>query len=114
MAYYNGKIFVATSNTTNGEVSSATRFHYHQEGNIVWAEYAGGSIVKGSLIASVKDGNCLEMRYHHINSDGEIMASTCFSTPKVLDDGRLQMHEKWKWVTGDQSAGESVIEEVRD
>lgn len=113
MALYDNKIFTSTSNTSNGEVSSETRFHYHQKDNIVWAEYNGGSIVKGSLIAAVKEDNCLEMRYHHINTDGEIMAGKCFSKPEVLEDGRLRMHEMWEWVTGDMSSGESVIEEVR-
>ncbi|KAK2603594.1 hypothetical protein QQS21_004175 [Conoideocrella luteorostrata] len=114
MAFYDNKIFVSASNTPNGEVSRATRFHYHQNDNIVWAEYEGGSIVKGSLIARVVQDNCLEMRYHHINADGELMAGKCFSKPEVLEDGRVRLHEKWEWVVGDMSSGESVIEEVRD
>ena len=31
-------------NTDNGEVGADTIFHYHQSGNVVSAEYRGGSI----------------------------------------------------------------------
>jgi hypothetical protein len=44
---------------------------------------------------------------------GEFMAGECHSTPEVLPDGRIRLHERWQWTTGDRSRGESVIEEVR-
>lgn len=46
-----GKTFTSASNTGSGEVGNDTRFRYHQEGRIVWADYAGGAIVKGHLIS---------------------------------------------------------------
>lgn len=36
-------------------------------------------------------------------------SGTCNSTPKQLDNGKIQLFEKWKWMDGDQSEGESVI-----
>ncbi|OAR00735.1 hypothetical protein LLEC1_00218 [Akanthomyces lecanii] len=51
MTTLDGRTFKAASNASNGQVGDGTEFHHHQQGNIVWAEYAGGSIVKGSLIA---------------------------------------------------------------
>ena len=44
---FDNKTFASISNTENGEVGEDTLFHYHQDGNIVTAEYEGGSIVKG-------------------------------------------------------------------
>lgn len=116
---YSGRTFRSASNSANGEVSAATTFHYHQsrtQPHIVWAEYSGGSIVQGNLIATVaQDGsNVLDMRYHHVNVRGELMTGQCKSTPEVLGDGRLRMHEKWKWTSGGQGGGESVIEEVNE
>jgi hypothetical protein len=111
---YNDRIFRSVSNSSTGEVGAETTFHYHQEGATVWAEYSGGQIVRGQLIAiCVADGS-LEMRYQHINADGKLMTGMCTSTPEVLDDGRLRMHERWRWTSGDGSAGESVIEETTD
>lgn len=116
---FNDRTFRSTSNSSTGEVSAATTFRYHQsatEPHIVWAEYSGGSIVRGSLIATVaQDGsNVLDMRYHHVNDKGDLMTGQCKSTPEVLSNGKLRMHEKWKWTSGDQSEGESVIEEVTE
>ncbi|KAF3349810.1 N amino acid transport system protein [Verticillium dahliae VDG2] len=108
---YHNKIFTSASNTANGEVSSATRFHYRQEGKIVWAEYGGGSIVKGFLIATVADDESLDMRYEHVNVGGALMTGRCRSVPERLADGRLRMHETWRWTSGDGTAGESVVEE---
>ena len=109
---YNNKTFRSVTNTTNGEVSSETIFHYHQQDKLVWAEYAGGSIVKGFLIATVQADDSLDMRYEHVNIEGELMTGTCLSRPELLPDGRLRLHEKWQWTSGDQSSGESVIEEI--
>jgi hypothetical protein len=114
MDFYNNKTFASTSNTSNGQVSPQTVFHYHQEGHVAWAEYAGGSILRGTLIATVnKDNNELDMRYQHVDIDGALMTGQCRSRPEVLDDGRVRLYEKWKWTSGDRSEGESVIEEVR-
>lgn len=113
MSLYNGRVFGSAANTANGEVGADTRFHYHQDGKIVWAEYGGGSIVKGFLIATVQEDDSLDMRYEHINRDGELMTGRCHSVPEKLADGRLRMHEKWQWTSGDQSSGESTLEEVK-
>jgi hypothetical protein len=79
---------------------------------IVWAEYAGGLIVKGSLIATVQADGVLDARYQHVNTSGELMTGQCRSTPEVLPDGRLRLHERWQWTSGDRSEGRSVVEEV--
>lgn len=111
---YNNKRFVSYKNSENGEVSSETVFEYRQKDDLVWAGYSGGEIVFGTLIANVVENNCLEMRYQHINKNGELMTGKCFSTPEILDDGRIRLYEKWQWTCGDRSSGESIIEEQFD
>ena len=34
-----------------------------------------------------------------------------FFVPKILDDGKLELAEKWQWLNGDKSEGESVVVE---
>lgn len=111
---YHDRRFQSAANTPNGEVGAGTIFHYRQEGNIVWATYEGGEIVKGSLIATVAAGGALDMRYHHVNRAGEIMTGECRSTPEILPDGRLRLHESWRWTSGDRSSGTSIVEEIAD
>ena len=111
---YDDRRFVSVSNSGSGEVDSTTIFHYHQDGRLVWATYRGGAIKFGTLIANVEEGDCLDMRYQHCNTAGELMTGKCRSTPEVLSDGRVRLYEVWQWTSGDFSQGESVIEEVRD
>jgi len=109
---YDGRTFRPVSNSETGEVGDGTLFHYHQKGEIVWAEYSGGEIRFGTLIAKVLDDDSLDMRYQHVNTKGELMTGICRSTPERLPDGRLRLREKWQWTSGDLSSGESVIEET--
>jgi len=104
--------FRSLANTDNGDVSSQTIFHYRQRGDVVWAEYRGGSVRQGSLIARWTDGDTLEMRYHHITRDNQIKTGRCTSHPEMSENGRLLMYEEWQWTTGDKSSGISVIEEI--
>ncbi len=111
---YDNKKFRSVQNSESGEVGAETVFLYHQNRDLVWAEYQGGSIVRGQLIATADENGVLDMRYQHINADYKLMTGTCVSTPEILPDGRIRLREKWQWTSGDLSAGESVIEEITD
>jgi hypothetical protein len=111
MVDYNGRKFVSITNSGSGEVGAKTVFHYHQQNDVVWAEYSGGNIARGALIAKCDEHGNLDMRYHHVNARGELMTGKCRSTPEVLPDGRIRLYEKWQWTCGDLSSGESIIEE---
>lgn len=106
-----GKVFRSATNTENGEVGTETTFYYHQQKGIVWADYEGGDIVKGHLVANVLESGQLDMRYHHINRRGELMIGTCLSTPELTSDGKLRFKEEWQWLSGDKSSGYSEIVE---
>lgn len=112
MVNYNGRKFVSIENTENGEVSSQTFFEYKQEGHIISATYSGGEIVQGTLIGIVRKDGCLEFRYNHVNSKVEIRGGKCVSTPKILPDGRIRLHERWQWLDTEATEGSSIIEEV--
>ena len=110
---YDGKIFFPVVNADNGEVNEATIFYYRQNGNIVTAEYTGGTILHGHLIALIDaDGN-LDMRYHQVNHQGELRTGICRSVPEILPDGRVRLHENWQWTSGDLSRGTSIVEEKK-
>lgn len=111
MISYHNKIFRPVSNTENGETSGETVFVYQQTGNILTAGYSGGKILSGHLIGLVDDAGNIDMRYHQVNIQGEIMTGICKSRPEVLPDGRIRLHESWQWTSGDLSKGESVVEE---
>ena len=87
--------------------------HYQQMGRIVTFNYSGGWIDSGHLIALVDAEGRLDMRCHPMNDRGEGMTGVCRSTPELLPDGRIRLHEAWRWTSGDGSSGSSVLEEVR-
>lgn len=110
---YHNKYFRAASNSENGEVSTATLFHYRQKSPaIIWATYEGGDILFGTLSGCILPNGDLSFCYQHQNQAGEFMTGKCQSTPKLLADGRIQLHERWQWTSGDQSEGTSVLEEI--
>lgn len=111
---YDGRTFRSVSNSASGEVGDDTLFHYHQYGDAVWAEYSGGNIIIGNLVATCAGDGVLDMRYQHINRNGELMTGECRSRPELLRDGRVRLHEKWRWTCGESSEGESVLEEVME
>ncbi len=103
------RYFTAISNSDTGEVSDETIFAYHQKGNVIWAEYSGGSVIKGFLLGTIDENNNLRFDYRHINTDGESKSGSCNSQPR-FENGKLRFYEKWKWTDGCE--GTSVIEEL--
>lgn len=108
----NNRKFSSVANTENGDVDDHTIFYYQQEGELVWADYSGGSVRRGNLIARWVEENLLEMRYQHLATDNEFRTGRCLSRAEILPDGRLRMHEEWQWTSGDHSTGTSIIEEI--
>ncbi|MFT4771885.1 MAG: hypothetical protein ACJAZC_001368 [Cryomorphaceae bacterium] len=109
---YHNKKFHPISNSENGEVSSELIFHYRQEGNVLTCTYHGKNIVKGQLLGLVDDDGNIEMRYHQVNRNGDLMTGTCISVPEIMKNGKIRLHEKWQWTSGDGSKGESILEEI--
>jgi len=111
MINYNNKQFRPISNTENGETSNETVFLYQQVGCILTSEYSGGKIIQGHLIGIVDEAGNIDMRYHQVNEKGELMTGICKSRPEILSSGKIRLHERWEWTSGDKSKGESIIEE---
>ena len=109
---YDGKKFISKKNTENGEVSEETIFCYHQKEDIIWAEYSGGEIVQGFLVGTVDSNGNLEFVYQHINELHQLRLGRCNSCPQFMEDGKLEIHEEWQWLSGDQSKGTSIIVEI--
>jgi len=106
---YDNKIFTSIENTENGEVNNETVFYYHQNKEIIWAEYNGGLIKKGFLLGLENENGQLEFYYEHLNKNNEIRTGKCKSTPKIIENEKIELSEKWEWTNGDKSIGESII-----
>ena len=108
---YNCRHFVPKSNTENGEIDEKTIFHYFQDKDTFWAEYSGGDVEKGFIIGKAASNGELDFHYQHMNKDDQVRIGKCHSIPHILENGKIELHEKWQWLNGDMSCGESVITE---
>jgi hypothetical protein len=109
-AVIDGKVFAAVANTASGEVGRTTRFHYRQDGRMIWAEYSGGAVVRGYLVGT-RDGDRLDFRYSHLNINLQTANGVCASKLEVLEDGSIRLHETWQWESRPER-GTSVVEEI--
>ncbi len=109
---YDGRKFIPKMDSENGEVSEQTIFTYHQNGKLLWAQYCGGDILKGSLVGTVLDNGELDFVYHHMNREMQVKTGRCHSVPTVLENGKIELSEQWEWTSGDYSKGESLVVEM--
>jgi hypothetical protein len=109
---FHNRRFTALSNSESGQVNAETQFHYTQDGNQLRAAYSGGQIRFGQMLGIVHEDNSLEFLYQHIDIEGNLKSGHCTSTPEVLPDGRVRLHEQWQWNFGSKEKGTSVVEEI--
>ncbi len=107
MINYDGRRFQALG--AGGEAAVAV---YRQSGDLLWGEFSGGETRRGALCGlCAPDGN-LDFTYTTVLTSGEVIAGRCLSTPQVLKDGRIRLHEKWERFGPNASTGVSEIEEI--
>jgi len=112
MISYDNKRFKSIENSENGEVTLETIFHYGQNGDTIWATYGGGTIMLGNIIGKVDQDGKIDMRYQHLSIDGTFKTGKCISTPEILPDNKIRLHEEWEWSSGMEGKGKSIIEEM--
>lgn len=105
-----GRRFAARSDVDGGEVGLDAVFDYHQDGDLIWADYTGGAVRRGYLVGT-RTGDETDFRYVQVNHDGKTASGHCHWELALTDDGRLRMHETWQWESRDGS-GTSVVEEL--
>ncbi|MEU4659115.1 hypothetical protein AB0G32_35150 [Streptomyces sp. NPDC023723] len=107
-----GLVFAPVADQAPGQVGTRTRFTYHEEDGAVWAEYAGGDVVRGHLVGT-RAGDRLDFRYVQLRTDGSTACGHCVSSAVALPDGRVRLTETWRWESR-PGGGTSVVEQVTD
>lgn len=99
-------VFALVDNADVGEVDSSVIFEYSQEGDLVTAEYHGGTIKYGKIIAHHK-GDHLDMLYQCITTDDELRAGKAIAQIIVNADNIIELLLDWEWLNGGQEKGTS-------
>ncbi|MFE7978045.1 hypothetical protein [Streptomyces shenzhenensis] len=107
-----GLVLAPVADQAPGQVGTGTRFTYHEEDGRIWAEYAGGDIVRGYLVGT-RRGDRLDFRYVQLKHDGSTSSGHCESTVGELPDGRVRLTETWAWES-QPGSGTSVVEQIAE
>lgn len=107
-----GLVLAPVVDQARGQVGTRTRFAYHERDGAIWAEYAGGDVVRGYLVG-VRSGDRLDFRYVQLKTDGNTSSGHCASLVTELPDGRVRLTETWEWES-QPGSGTSVVEQVAD
>ncbi|WP_327356717.1 hypothetical protein [Streptomyces sp. NBC_01304] len=105
-----GLVLAPVADQAPGQVGTRTRFTYHELDGAIWAEYAGGDVVRGHLVGT-RAGDRIDFRYVQLKRDGETASGHCVSEVVELPDGRIRLDETWEWESR-QGSGTSVVEEL--
>ncbi|MEU6004955.1 hypothetical protein [Streptomyces sp. NPDC047453] len=105
-----GRVLAPVADQAPGQVGTRTRFMYHERNGEIWAEYAGGDVVRGHLVGT-RESDRLDFRYVQLKQDGTTSSGHCVSTVVELPDGRVRLEETWRWES-QPGSGTSVVEEV--
>lgn len=106
----NKKLRITLIEGPDTEVNEDTIFHFHQEENIIWAEYSGGKVKLGRLIG-VLNGENLTHSYIQINMKDEINSGQGNSKISLNEANKLQIIEEWEWKS-QEGKGKSVMTEI--
>ncbi|MCW7944271.1 hypothetical protein AAW14_19905 [Streptomyces hygroscopicus] len=110
MINYDGKRFRKVLADPAGDAPAAL---YRQQGDLVWAEFAGGDVRRGSLAGTRDADGVISFSYSMVLDDGRVISGHSVNTPEVLPDGRIRLHERWERFGAHADNGVSYLEEVR-
>ena len=105
-----GLVFAPVADQAPGQVGTRTRFANHENDGEIWAEYAGGDVVRGHLVGT-RAGDRLDFRYVQLKTDGSTSSGHCVSLVAELPDGRVRLDETWEWES-QPGNGTSIVEQV--
>lgn len=103
---FHNKNFTLLENSSEGKVNSQTVFEYQQEGDLVTADYHGGTIRYGKIIAHLKD-NQLHMLYQCLTTDNELKAGKAIADISLTSSGKIKLNLHWEWLGDKQEKGTS-------
>ena len=104
---FNNKSFALISNSEEGKVTDETIFEYKQNGNLVTADYQGGSILYGKIIAVLK-GNYLNMLYQCVTMENKLMAGKAKAQISLNENNKIKLVLNWEWLDDGKEKGISV------
>lgn len=108
---FSDKTFALVKNSDSGKVTAETVFKYKQEDDLVTADYSGGTIRYGKIIAALEDDE-LDMLYQCITNENELKAGKAKAKITINDKGKMKLSLDWEWLEGGGERGKSEYIEI--
>jgi hypothetical protein len=85
---------------------------YHQDGDLVWADFSGGPVRRGTITGTCGPEGALRLAYTLVLVSGEVIAGHTTNSPQHEQDGTLLLREQWERYGENADTGTSYLEEV--
>jgi hypothetical protein len=108
---FDNKRFALIQNSGSGQVNSETIFEYKQQDNLVTADYYGGTIKYGKIIADLKDDE-LNMLYQCLTINNQLKAGKAIAKISLSETGKMKLSLNWEWLTNGSEKGNSEYIEI--
>nr|WP_320119511.1 hypothetical protein [uncultured Marinifilum sp.] len=108
---FNKKKFSLIENTESGKVNSDTVFEFYQKDDLVTANYFGGTIKYGKIIALL-NGNKLNMIYQCVTTDNELKAGKAIADISLNENEKIKLNLRWEWLNKANEKGTSEYLEI--
>lgn len=108
---FDNKRFGLIQNSESGQVNTETVFEYKQQDNLVTADYFGGTIKYGKIIADLQDDE-LNMLYQCLTTDNQLKAGKAIAKISLTEEGKIKLSLNWEWLTNGHEKGVSEYIEI--
>ncbi len=108
---FNNKRFVLIENSENGQVNKETVFNYKHDDNLITADYFGGTVKYGKIIAELKEDK-LNMLYQCLTTDNQLKAGKAIAQISLTENGKIKLSLDWEWLTNGNDKGQSEYIEI--
>ncbi|RRV10077.1 hypothetical protein EGJ27_00150 [Pseudomonas sp. v388] len=109
----NGRRF-SVANNTQGLSGAGTVFHYQVEEGAITSTYQGGRIRIGNQVGRITGPDTIELLYHCLTTDGELLSGWSRGRVGVDGAGRTTLSFVWGWLSGATGGGDSSYVELVD
>lgn len=108
---FDNKKFVLIENSKYGTADSNTVFKYSQNEDVVTANYQGGTIKTGNIIARL-EGRQLYMVYQCLTVDNDLKSGKATADITFTEDNKIKLILQWEWLKVSGHSGKSEYIEI--
>lgn len=94
------------------EAEDGVTARYHQEDDLVWADFTGGPVRRGTVNGICGPDGTLRFAYTMVLDGGDVIAGSSVNTPEFDADGGLLLREEWERYGPHAETGVSYLAEA--